>query len=80
MLRQSARLSGTDMVGITELFGLTGFNPEYMEIVYEDAEGTAKTGETNAGEYKTCTCEYSSLSIQPSTMNLSLATLTGISC
>ena len=41
-----------DAATLAELFGLTGFNAEYMEIVYEDAEGTAKTGETNAGEYK----------------------------
>ncbi len=41
-----------DAATLAELFGLTGFNAEYMEIVYEDADGTAKTGETNAGEYK----------------------------
>ncbi len=41
-----------DAATLAELFGLTGFNPEYMEIVYEDADGTAKSGETNAGEYK----------------------------
>ena len=41
-----------DAATLAELFGLTGFNSEYMEIVYEDADGTAKTGETNAGEYK----------------------------
>ena len=41
-----------DAATLAELFGLAGFNAEYMEIVYEDAEGTAKTGETNAGEYK----------------------------
>ena len=41
-----------DAATLAELFGLTGFNPEYMEIVYEDADGTSKTGETNAGEYK----------------------------
>ncbi|MCI8325575.1 MAG: hypothetical protein HFH71_03415, partial [Clostridia bacterium] len=41
-----------DAATLAELFGLTGFNAEYMEIVYEDADGTAKSGETNAGEYK----------------------------
>ncbi len=41
-----------DAATLAELFGLTGFNSEYMEIVYEDADGTAKTGETDAGEYK----------------------------
>ncbi len=41
-----------DAATLAELFGLTGFNAEYMEIVYEDADGTSKTGETNAGEYK----------------------------
>ncbi len=41
-----------DAATLAELFGLTGFNSEYMEIVYEDADGTAKSGETNAGEYK----------------------------
>ncbi len=41
-----------DAATLAELFGLTGFNPEYMEIVYEDADGAAKSGETNAGEYK----------------------------
>ncbi len=41
-----------DAATLVELFGLTGFNSEYMEIVYEDADGTAKSGETNAGEYK----------------------------
>ncbi len=41
-----------DAATLAELFGLTGFNSEYMEIVYEDADGAAKSGETNAGEYK----------------------------
>ena len=41
-----------DAATLAELFGLTGFNAEYMEIVYEDADGTSKSGETNAGEYK----------------------------
>ncbi len=41
-----------DAATLAELFGLKGFNAEYMEIVYEDADGTSKTGETNAGEYK----------------------------
>ncbi len=41
-----------DAATLAELFGLTGFNAEYMEIVYEDADGAAKSGETNAGEYK----------------------------
>ncbi|MCI8325766.1 MAG: hypothetical protein HFH71_04405, partial [Clostridia bacterium] len=41
-----------DAATLAELFGLTGFNSDYMEIVYEDADGTAKSGETNAGEYK----------------------------
>ena len=41
-----------DAATLAEQFGLTGFNSEYMEIVYEDADGAAKTGETNAGEYK----------------------------
>ena len=41
-----------DAATLAELFGLTGFNSDYMEIVYEDADGTSKTGETNAGEYK----------------------------
>ena len=41
-----------DAATLAELFGLTGFNAEYMEIVYEDADGAVKSGETNAGEYK----------------------------
>ena len=41
-----------DAATLAELFGLTGFNSEYMEIVYEDADGAVKSGETNAGEYK----------------------------
>ena len=41
-----------DAATLAELFGLTGFNSDYMEIVYEDADGTSKSGETNAGEYK----------------------------
>ncbi len=41
-----------DAATLAELFGLTGFNPDYMEIVYEDADGTSKSGETDAGEYK----------------------------
>ncbi len=41
-----------DAATLAELFGLTGFNSEYMEIVYEDADGAVKSGETDAGEYK----------------------------
>ena len=41
-----------DAATLAELFGLTGFNSEYMEIIYEDADGAVKSGETNAGEYK----------------------------
>ena len=41
-----------DAATLAEQFGLTGFNSEYMEIVYEDADGAVKSGETNAGEYK----------------------------